>query len=61
MHETINYWFLEETNALALNSFFGLGYKRHATHSRTTSGDTMPLDSNGDPDCVVDPTQPAIH
>ena len=36
-HETIEYWFLEESNLLALNTFIGSGYCKMVMRSFTTN------------------------
>ena len=60
-HETIEYWFLEESNLLALNTFIGNGYCKNVKRAFTTSSGTAVRDANGDPNPTPDNSQPVLH
>lgn len=53
-------WFIEEVNALALNNFIGLGYKRLAVEAVRTSANTLPL-TNGEPNTVPATPKHVVH
>ena len=61
-HEKMEYWFLEESNLLALNTFIGLGYCKMVRRAVTTATTTAVLDANGEPNPTIDPVNSgALH
>ena len=49
MQEEDDYWFCEDNNLLARNSFMCLGYSKLVFEAVVTSDGLLPFDSNGDP------------
>ena len=60
-HEIIEYWFLEESNLLALNTFIGVGYCKMVKRAFINSDGTMIRDATGEPDPTPDESQPKLH
>ena len=60
-HETVHYWFLEETNLLALNAFIGNGYCKLVNKAITNVDGTINLDANGEPLVVPDTVSDPLH
>ena len=53
LHETAHYWFLSESNLLALNTFIGNGYCKMVKRAITDENGLMFRDANGEP--LVEP------
>ena len=61
MHEHNQYWFLEETNKLALNTFIGLGYAKMVKRAIINADGTAKKDATGAFVFDPDETKPPVH
>ena len=59
--EKIEYWFLEDANLLAQNSFLGVGYCKAVKRQVQSTGDVLTLDTEGFPNPIPDATKPLLH
>ena len=53
-HEVIEYWFLTESNLIALNTFIGVGYCKMVKRALINPDGTMIRDENLEPDPTPD-------
>ena len=61
MAESNQYWFLEEVNKLALNTFIGLGYAKMVKRAIINADGTAIKDANGTFVFEPDETKPPVH